>query len=366
MGDDEPGSAFVLRLLVASAAVRLTPHVRCHPDPRPPSSRATPRPPPSCSRSSTTSCGSSPRRSWPQEKPGQTLQATALVHEAYLRLVGEAAPDWDGRGHFFAAAAEAMRRILVEHARRKRPAQARRRTASGSTWTRLPAPRPPPGRRPAGPRRGPGRAGPRGAGQGGAGQAPLLRRADHAPRPPPASGSRPATADRHWAVRPGLAVRRVGDAGGLTTVRIRDPRRAAGATYADLLEGGPRSTPIMSPASASGLYARRPRERGLDSVTLARSPFRRTHGSAAGTDHRDASPILDTIFAAAWSWRPPKTGPRFSPAPAGPMRPCESGWKYWSPPTFGPAGSWTARPRAGRRSIRPSRRAPARSSGRTG
>jgi RNA polymerase sigma factor (TIGR02999 family) len=52
------------------------------------------------------------------EKPGQTLEATALVHEAYLRLVGQT-PDqhWDHRGHFFAAAAEAMRRILVERAR---------------------------------------------------------------------------------------------------------------------------------------------------------------------------------------------------------------------------------------------------------
>jgi RNA polymerase sigma factor (TIGR02999 family) len=55
-----------------------------------------------------------------QEKPGQTLQATALVHEAYLRLVGAQDPGWNGRGHFFAAAAEAMRRILVERARRKR------------------------------------------------------------------------------------------------------------------------------------------------------------------------------------------------------------------------------------------------------
>ena len=56
-----------------------------------------------------------------QEAPGQTLEPTALVHEAYLRLVGDN-PDrhWDGRGHFFAAAAEAMRRILVENARRKR------------------------------------------------------------------------------------------------------------------------------------------------------------------------------------------------------------------------------------------------------
>ena len=55
------------------------------------------------------------------EKPGQTLEATALVHEAYLRLVGaDAQQPWDSRGHFFAAAAEAMRRILVDNARRKR------------------------------------------------------------------------------------------------------------------------------------------------------------------------------------------------------------------------------------------------------
>jgi RNA polymerase sigma factor (TIGR02999 family) len=53
-----------------------------------------------------------------REKPGQTLQATALVHEAYLRLVGDADPTWENRGHFFAAAAEAMRRILIERARR--------------------------------------------------------------------------------------------------------------------------------------------------------------------------------------------------------------------------------------------------------
>jgi len=53
------------------------------------------------------------------EPPGQTLQATALVHEAYLRLVGDAPQSWENRGHFFAAAAEAMRRILVENARRK-------------------------------------------------------------------------------------------------------------------------------------------------------------------------------------------------------------------------------------------------------
>src|SRR6201993_3707063 len=52
------------------------------------------------------------------EKPGQTLQATPLVHEAYLRLVEAArAQGWDSRGHFFAAAAEAMRRILLNRAR---------------------------------------------------------------------------------------------------------------------------------------------------------------------------------------------------------------------------------------------------------
>ncbi len=54
------------------------------------------------------------------EVPGQTLQATALVHEAYLRLVGDEPQSWENRGHFFAAAAEAMRRILVENARRKK------------------------------------------------------------------------------------------------------------------------------------------------------------------------------------------------------------------------------------------------------
>jgi RNA polymerase sigma factor (TIGR02999 family) len=55
-----------------------------------------------------------------EEKPGQTFQATALVHEAYLRLVGAVSKQsWDSRGHFFAAAAEAMRRILIDHARHK-------------------------------------------------------------------------------------------------------------------------------------------------------------------------------------------------------------------------------------------------------
>lgn len=55
-----------------------------------------------------------------QERPGQTLQATALVHEAYIRLVEGAETNWNSRGHFFKAAAEAMRRILVENARKKK------------------------------------------------------------------------------------------------------------------------------------------------------------------------------------------------------------------------------------------------------
>jgi RNA polymerase sigma factor (TIGR02999 family) len=67
-----------------------------------------------------------------QEKPGQTLQATALVHEAYLRLMtGEVAQQWDNRRHFFAAAAEAMRRILIDRARDKR------RFKRGGGWRRL-------------------------------------------------------------------------------------------------------------------------------------------------------------------------------------------------------------------------------------
>jgi RNA polymerase sigma factor (TIGR02999 family) len=68
-----------------------------------------------------------------QEAPGQTLQPTALVQEAYLRLVGEQQPRWASRGHFFAAAAEAMRRILVDQARR-RAAQKRGGTARRVAW----------------------------------------------------------------------------------------------------------------------------------------------------------------------------------------------------------------------------------------
>ena len=60
------------------------------------------------------------RRKMQQERPDQSLQATALVHEAYIRLVDGSRIEWDGRWHFFAAAAEAMRRILVDQARRRR------------------------------------------------------------------------------------------------------------------------------------------------------------------------------------------------------------------------------------------------------
>ena len=58
-----------------------------------------------------------------RESPGQTLQATALVHEAYMRLLGPQAQKWSGRTHFFAAAAAAMRRILIDNARRKHRAK---------------------------------------------------------------------------------------------------------------------------------------------------------------------------------------------------------------------------------------------------
>ena len=58
-----------------------------------------------------------------REAPGQTLQATALVHEAYIRLLGDRPQSWDSRGHFFSAAAEAMRRILIDRARRKKSAR---------------------------------------------------------------------------------------------------------------------------------------------------------------------------------------------------------------------------------------------------
>src|SRR5262249_44724549 len=67
-----------------------------------------------------------------REAPGQTLQATALVHEAYLRLVDdEQARRWNSRGHFFAAAAEAMRGILIERARGKG------RVKRGGHWRRV-------------------------------------------------------------------------------------------------------------------------------------------------------------------------------------------------------------------------------------
>src|SRR6202000_1734497 len=68
-----------------------------------------------------------------REAQGQTLQPTALVHEAWLRLVASKNPKFDNRGHFFSAAAEAMRRILIDRARRKLA----RRHGGGSEWTSL-------------------------------------------------------------------------------------------------------------------------------------------------------------------------------------------------------------------------------------
>jgi RNA polymerase sigma factor (TIGR02999 family) len=78
-----------------------------------------------------------------QQTPGQTLQATALVHEAYLRLVGNQDPGWEGRRHFFGAAAQAMREILIEQARHKgtvkHGGQAQRiELAEGLAWSEPP------------------------------------------------------------------------------------------------------------------------------------------------------------------------------------------------------------------------------------
>ena len=77
-------------------------------------------------------------------RPGQTLQPTALVHEAYLRLVRSRDPGWEGRRHFFGAAVKAMREILIEQARRKASqkhgGQARRiELAEGVAWIEPPA-----------------------------------------------------------------------------------------------------------------------------------------------------------------------------------------------------------------------------------
>lgn len=78
-----------------------------------------------------------------RESPGQTLQATALVHEAWLRLGGDAQPSWKNRAHFFSAAAEAMRRILVDNARRKhalRHGGAVEKLSANATGFDVPAP----------------------------------------------------------------------------------------------------------------------------------------------------------------------------------------------------------------------------------
>jgi RNA polymerase sigma factor (TIGR02999 family) len=60
------------------------------------------------------------RRHMRRERPGHTLQTTALVHEVYLKLVDKSHPDWQSRAHFFAVAAQLMRRIMVDHAREQR------------------------------------------------------------------------------------------------------------------------------------------------------------------------------------------------------------------------------------------------------
>jgi RNA polymerase sigma factor (TIGR02999 family) len=63
------------------------------------------------------------RRHMNQQRPGHTLQTTALIHEAYMRLAGDSAKRWDNRAHFFGVAAKAMRCVLVDHARARRSAK---------------------------------------------------------------------------------------------------------------------------------------------------------------------------------------------------------------------------------------------------
>jgi hypothetical protein len=75
-----------------------------------------------------------------QERPGQTLQATALVHEAWLRVQGDTGQRWESRRHFFAAAAEAMRRILIDNARRKQAARHGGGDRNKTTMVWIPAP----------------------------------------------------------------------------------------------------------------------------------------------------------------------------------------------------------------------------------
>ena len=78
-----------------------------------------------------------------REAPGHTLQATALVHEAWLRLGGDRQPTWQSRAQFFAAAAEAMRRILIEKARQRRAVRhggAWKKTSASQTGFDLPMP----------------------------------------------------------------------------------------------------------------------------------------------------------------------------------------------------------------------------------
>ena len=154
------GMADVTRLLDAAAA-------------------GDPKPPRICSRSSTTSCGSSPPRDWRARSPARPCRPPPSSTRRTCGWSAATQPHWNGRGHFFAAAAEAMRRILVENARRK----GRVRHGGGARRVDLRADVGPSSlrhRRPARPRRGADPAGRRSTPPRRTGQVAVLRRADHA------------------------------------------------------------------------------------------------------------------------------------------------------------------------------------------
>ena len=169
-----------------------------------------------CCRCSTRSCAAWPRRLTARLTPGQTLQPTALVHEAYLRLVRDQDPGWEGRRHFFGAAAQAMREILIEQARHKgslkHGGQAQRRRAGRGPGLDRTA-----DRRSARPGRGDPAAPGGGRATGGDRPAPLLHRPERG-----GNGQRGRRVGQHLEARLALCAGLVGAAPGRRHALIGD------------------------------------------------------------------------------------------------------------------------------------------------